>query len=307
MVHDLSLADIRARAVPPDARPALAQAPLDGTADLTGRATGTTDAPVFSGTVTATHGRLGPIAFARAQGDVIVTRGGLSSPNLVLQNGPARYRLSGGLTFDPPSAVDIRLEAEDVDAQWLSAALTAAPEMTGTLSGDLTLNGPLTAATVAGQVALDRGRVSRQRIDHAEAHLTPEAGRIRIAEAEARVNGSRLHAAGTLDPGGPIDLRVWAENLRPVDITAALGLSFPAEGGLALSRGGPCASARSSWSKGPPATGCPGRSGPALIQPPASRSISTTGRSPRSWPRWAFRCPRRSAAPSMGGSSSPGR
>src|SRR5207237_8055058 len=65
--------------------------------------------------------------------------------------------------------------------------------------------------------------------------LTPEAGRIRIAEAEARVNGSRLHAAGTVDPGGPIDMRVWAENLRPVDITAALGLSFPAEGGLALS------------------------------------------------------------------------
>ena len=235
LVHDLSLADIRARAVPPDARPALAQAPLDGSADLTGRATGTTDAPVFSGTVTATHGRLGPIAFARAQGDVTVTPGGLSSHNLVLQNGLARYRLSGGLTFDPPSAVDIRLEAEDVDAQWLSAALAAAPEMTGTLSGDLTLNGPLTAATVAGQVALDRGRVSRQRIDHAEAHLTPEAGLIRIADAEARVNGSRLYAAGTVDPGGPLDMRVWAENLRPADITAALGLSFPAEGGLALS------------------------------------------------------------------------
>jgi len=235
LVHDLSLADVRARAAPPAAGPAPAQAALDGTADLTGRATGTTDAPVFSGTVTATHGRLGPIAFARAQGDVVVTPGGLSSQDLVLQNGPARYRLSGGLTFDPPSAANLRLEADNVDAQWLSVALASAPDMTGTLSGDLTVNGPLGAPTVAGRVALDRGRVGGQRIDHAEAQLAPEAGRIRIAEAEARVNGSRLQAAGTIDPEGPIDLRVWAENLRPADVTAALGLNVAAEGGLTLS------------------------------------------------------------------------
>jgi len=235
LVHDLSLADLRARAIPPDAPSALAQVPLDGTADLTGRARGTADAPVFSGTVIATHGRIGPVAFARAQGDVVVTPGGLSTQHLVLQNGPAQYRLSGGLTFDPPSAANIHLEAENIDAQWWSAALASAPNMTGTLSADLTVNGPLSAPSVAGQVALDHGSVSGQRIDHADAHLTPEAGRIRIADAEARVNGSRLQAAGTIDLGGPVDIRVWGENLRPADITAALGLSFPAEGGLTLS------------------------------------------------------------------------
>lgn len=229
--HDVSLLELGAWA----GRQGRGTVSLDGQADLVGRATGTTAAPVLSGKVTASHGRVGPVAFAEARGSITISPTGMTVPHLEALNGLTRYRVSGGLTFRPPAASALRIEAEDVDARWLTAALPLAPEMTGTMGATLVIDGSLARPSITGHVVLDHGSVQGQRIDHAEAQLVPDSGRIHIGRAEARVNGSRLTAAGTIDPAGPVDLRLSAENIHFSDITAALGLSLPAEGTFALS------------------------------------------------------------------------
>jgi translocation and assembly module TamB len=227
LAQDLSLADIGARA-------GMRGMPLDGRATLEGRATGTTASPVFSGTVTASHGRLGPLVFAHAQGPLRLSPSGLVTEDLELLNGMARYRVSGALTFQPLAAVNLHLDAADIDAQMFTNATSLGWDATGTLTANLTVNGPVAHPSIEGQVSLEHGSVSGQRVDHAEARLVPDGGRIHIAEAEVRLNGSRLFASGTIDPSGPVDLRIWAEDLRIADMDAALGLGLPVRGTLAL-------------------------------------------------------------------------
>ncbi|TMI77004.1 MAG: hypothetical protein E6H04_14620, partial [Bacillati bacterium ANGP1] len=97
------------------------------------------------------------------------------------------------------------------------------------------IDGPLPRASVAGRVLLQRGSVGGQRVDHAEIHLVPESGRVRIADAEAWVGGSRVFAAGTIDPAGALDLRWGAEDVQLAALSRALGVEVPARGTLALS------------------------------------------------------------------------
>jgi translocation and assembly module TamB len=208
---------------------------LDGRIDLVGRATGTTEAPQVSGRVSASHGRVGPIAFTRAEGTLTISPKGLTTSGLTLVNGTALYRMSGALGFRPLSAAGLRVEVENAEAQWLTGALSLAPDLSGTINGSLTIDGPLSAPSIAGRVELDRGTVQGRRIDHAEVRFAPDPGRIRIAVAEARVNGSRLVASGTIDPAGPLNLSLSATNMRLADIDAALGLGLPVDGTFALS------------------------------------------------------------------------
>jgi len=228
VAHDLSFADLGPRGGP-------GHAPLGGHADLVGHATGTVAAPVFSGTVTATHGRVGPIAFAQAQGSLTAAGAGVTALHLDLLNGGARYRVSGGLAFDPIGATNLQIEAEDVDARWVTDALASAPDLTGTLSGTLTIDGPLPRATVAGRVVLQHGTAGGQRIDHAEIHLAPESGRLRISDAEAQINGARVFASGTIDASGALDLVGGAQEVQLADLAATLGVPVAAQGTLALS------------------------------------------------------------------------
>ncbi len=228
VAHDLAFADIGARA-------GLRGAPLDGRADLLGHATGNITAPVFSGTVAATHGRVGPVAFAQAQGSFTASPTALTSLRLDLLNGSARYRVSGGITFDPLGASNLMFEAEDVNAEWLTAALDWAPDLTGQVSGTLVVDGPLPRASVTGRVVLQHGSVGGQRVDHAEVHLASESGRLRIADAEARIGGARVFTTGTIDPAGALDLRWGAQDVQLMDLGAALGVDVPAQGTLALS------------------------------------------------------------------------
>lgn len=229
--HNFSLATIAMQAG------VTGQAPLalDGRVDVIGRATGTAEAPQISGRIAASHGRVGPVAFTQAEGTLTISPKGLITPGLTLVNGTAAYRMSGALGFHPLSAAGLRVEVEEAQAQWLTGAISLAPDLSGTINGSLTIDGPWSAPSIAGQVQLNHGAVRGQRIDHAEVHFAPDPGRIRIASAEARVNGSRLTASGTIDPAGPLNLVLSATHMRLADIDAALGLDFPVDGTFALS------------------------------------------------------------------------
>jgi translocation and assembly module TamB len=149
-------------------------------------------------------------------------------------NGPARYQISGGVTFSPLEADHLHLAAQDVQAQWLTNAIASAPDATGTLSGSVTVDGPLAHPQVTGRLAFDKGTVHGQRIDHAEAYFAPNRGGIHLSRGEVQVSKSRLFAEGTIDPAGPLDLRVWADEIAVADVKAALDLDLPVDGTFAL-------------------------------------------------------------------------
>jgi translocation and assembly module TamB len=227
LAHNISLADVGARA-------SLRKIPLDGHADFVGKTTGTMQAPVVSGAMTISHGRLGPVTFAHAHGNVTIGRAGIQTTGMGLVNGPARYQISGGVTFSPLEADHLHLAAQDVEAQWLTNAIASAPDATGTLSGSVTVDGPLAYPQVTGRLAFDKGTVHGQRIDHAEAYFAPNRGGIHLSRGEVQVSKSRLFAEGTIDPAGPLDLRVWTDEIAMADVKAALGLDLPVDGTLAL-------------------------------------------------------------------------
>jgi translocation and assembly module TamB len=228
LAHNVPLAGVGSRA-------GLRSVPLDGHADFTGRATGTMAAPVVSGGLTVSHGRLGPVTFAQAHGNLAIGRAGIQTAGVVLVNGAAQYRVSGGVTFSPFAADHLHLDAAGAEAQWLTNAIASAPNATGALSGSVTVDGTLARPGITGEIALDHGTIYGQRIDHAEAHFVPNHGGVHLSRAELRVDGSRLFAEGTIDPAGPLDLRLWADQIYMRDLKAALGLDVPVEGALGLS------------------------------------------------------------------------
>jgi translocation and assembly module TamB len=231
LAHGLSLSDVAAQTGAAGGGPL---AVIEGQADLAGRARGSLAAPVLSGEATVAHGRLGPAAFAHAHGPVTVSGRSIETSGLLLQNGLTFYRVAGALSFRPLAADGLHVAVDNLPADWVSAALPGAPDMTGTLGGALAIDGPLAHPGIGGRVTLDHGTVARQRIDHAQADLAPDPGRIRITDGEARVNGSRLVARGTVSLTGPVDLALSAQHVRMSDLNTAFGLRLPVDGTLNL-------------------------------------------------------------------------
>lgn len=208
--------------------------PLTGYVTLDGRLTGTTAEPVISGDVTAWDGRLGPVPFAFAAGDLTVSPAGLSSHGLDLLDGPTRYRIHGGVRLHPLSAENLVVNADEVRLGPGVHDAIPSSDITGILSGHATLNGPLTRPVVVGEVSLVRGSVRGQHLDRAEARIAGEGTRFHLLTFDARVNGSHLRAAGTIDTRGPVDVHMWGEAIRLADLDAVFSSADAAQGTVSL-------------------------------------------------------------------------
>jgi len=208
---------------------------LSGRADLDGHLSGTAASPIVSGSVTAWDGRVGPVSFAFARGDLSVSPQGIASRRLALASGAASYQLSGGLRFHPLAAVNLRVDAEGVEAASLLNTAAGTPGVTGTLSAHLSLDGSLAHPRGTGRVTLAHGSVAGQRVDRVEAQFAADGQRVRITSLDAQRDESRLHAAGTVDPRGPLDLSISVDRVRIAEFSSALGLAFAPRGTLALS------------------------------------------------------------------------
>ncbi len=208
--------------------------PLAGLANLEGRLAGTASAPVISGDVAAWDGRLGPVPFAFAAGDLTIEPGGLSSHHFDLLDGAARYQITGGVRFHPPAAADLRVSAEEVRVGPDAGVTIATPDVTGILSGHATLNGPLALPALSGDVSLVRGSVRGQRLDRVEARFTGEGTRVHLLSFDAGINASHLHAAGTVDTRGPVDVHVWGDGIRLADLDTLFGAGGAPEGTVSL-------------------------------------------------------------------------
>ncbi len=226
--RDIPLAELGARA-------GLGGSLLGGYADLDGRLTGTAAAPVVSGAVAAWEGTVGPVPFAFARGDLTLGASGIAARSLDLVDGATSYHLSGGLRFRPLAAEDLRIDAENVSASQLLRRSAAAKGISGTLSGHVTLSGSPAHPAGSGEITLLHGRVAGQPVDRATARVAGDGRIVRILSADAQRNGSRVHAEGTVDLRGPLDLRVSAERIQIQDLTSAVKVAAAPRGTLALS------------------------------------------------------------------------
>lgn len=208
---------------------------LAGTADFDGRLSGTGAAPVVSGAVTAWGGHVGPVPFVLAQGDLTASSQGIAFPRLSLVDGATSYQLSGGLRFNPLAAADLHVDAEGVQAASLLGAEGAPPDLTGTLAAHLSLDGPLAHPSGAGHVTLVRGSIGGQRVDRVDVAFTGDGRQVHVIDLDAVRDESRLHASGTVDLSGPLDLNVSADHVRVADLASTLGLALDPRGTLAFS------------------------------------------------------------------------
>jgi translocation and assembly module TamB len=205
-----------------------------GSADFDGRLRGTSAAPGLSGTVTAWDGQIGPVPFAFVKGDVRVTPKEIASRSLSLVDGAATYQMSGGLRFNPLSAVNLRLDAEHVPAASVLHGTGNPSAVTGTLAAHVAVDGPLAHPRGTGRVTLEGGTVAGQRVDHVEANLAGDGRRIQIRSLDAQRNASRLHITGAIDLQGSLDLSVSANQIRLSELSAAIGLDPAPQGVLEL-------------------------------------------------------------------------
>ncbi len=208
---------------------------LGGTADFDGRLAGTEAAPVVSGAVTAWDGRVGPVSFALARGDLTVSPEGIASQHLSLVDGATTYEVSGGLRFRPLAAVNLHVDAAGVQAASLVRGAGGPPALTGTLTAHLSLDGPLAHPSGAGQITLVGGTVGGQRVDRIDAGFAGNGRLVRLISLDAVQDESRLHASGTVDLAGPLDVSISADHIRVADLSSTLGLALSPRGTLALS------------------------------------------------------------------------
>ncbi|HLN13322.1 MAG TPA: translocation/assembly module TamB domain-containing protein, partial [bacterium] len=187
-------------------------------ADLEGRLTGTVNAPVVSGAVTAWDGRLGLVPFDLATGDVDAGPQRIGSSGLALVRGGASYDVSGEVGLHPLFAEGVSVQARGVPAGPLAHALVPAIDVSGTLAGRIAVAGPLAHPAVSGTVAFAQGTVSGQRIDAASIEFAGTGGQVRIESFSAAVNDSRLDASGLVDFGGAVDLAFTADRIHLSDI-----------------------------------------------------------------------------------------
>lgn len=210
--HDLPLGTVAART-------GLAPSELSGTGRFDGHIGGSMASPALSGDVAAWGGRFGPLPYTFATGALNVTSGLVSTTHADLYNGGAYYRVSGALALRPLIARDVAIDAEGVPAQSFLRDTVGIDTVTGTLSGRVRVNGPVDRPSVAGYVALTRGSVLGQIVDQADADLAGGGGVIQVTRLDARANGSYVHASGTVDPRGPLDLNFQADRIRLADVS----------------------------------------------------------------------------------------
>ncbi|HKX19607.1 MAG TPA: translocation/assembly module TamB domain-containing protein [bacterium] len=226
--HDLPLTEIASRT-------GLGPSELTGVGRFNGRVGGTPSAPAVSGKVAAWDGRLGPMPYTFAGGSLNVTGALLLTPHADLYQDGTYYAVRGALALRPLEARGVTIDTQGVPAQSLLHDVAGIDTVSGTLSGHVVVNGPVDRPSVAGHVVLVNGSVLGQRVDQADADLAGGArGVIQVARLDARAKNSHVHASGTVDPHGPIDLNFQADRIRLADVSLLQRFGVVPYGGVTV-------------------------------------------------------------------------
>lgn len=189
---------------------------LRGEVDADGLVTGTLRQPVFNGAVAVGRGSVGPLAFDGAEGTATVTRRGLATPGLIVRDGVGSYFVSGSARWTGPGFLDLAIDARDIPAGGLARAADIPLDVTGGVSGRVTVGGTPGRPSVGGRLTLREARIEGQRVDEVTGAFRWKGGRLHVDQLQARVGDSAVTAQGTIDRHGPLSLGFAA---RGFDLT----------------------------------------------------------------------------------------
>ncbi len=193
---------------------------LAGTADLVGRVTGPSDAPVVVGALDARDGRLGPFPFDRARGPVQIGTGGLQTRGLLLRDGQGTYEAKGDIRWADPERLNLTVSARHIPAQRLLDIGKIPVDVTGTVEGTLQFAGTLNAPRAGGTITIADALVRGQPVDRVAAAFRWEQATLLLDDALLEINASRVTMHGSIDQRGRLALSFAAKDLDVADITA---------------------------------------------------------------------------------------
>lgn len=180
---------------------------LSGTADLTGRVTGTLRVPAIAATATSGDLMLNGQVFDQARGQVSYNRGRLTLAPLLLRQRSGSFELNGTVVLRDEPMVDLRITAAQGElATLVGLARVRSPfPLRGTLDGEVTAAGSIRNPRASLDLRLTDGRLGDEPIQEAvvRADLADQA----VELDTLRVTPSR----GELVGAGRINLRGRSE------------------------------------------------------------------------------------------------
>lgn len=207
---------------------------LLGTMDAVGRLGGTLTAPVLAADVRVQRGRVGPLPFDEARGDLHLSLQGLQTSQMLLRDGVGRYGASGEVRWDS-ATVDLAVQAEGIPAPRLLQIANVPLALSGTVRGVVRLFGSLHDPQAAGAIELHQGDVQGQRIDQAQAVFRWTGSELVVDRAGVDVNASRIELAGRVARNGRVGLTFAGRGIELRDVAALKTDALQVAGAVDLS------------------------------------------------------------------------
>lgn len=208
--------------------------PIAGRASSVFKLEGTLAEPTLAGTLTATDGRVGTVAFDDVLAEFLLTRRALHLVRLSVRDGEDLYRIEGDASWGPFGGLSLTLSTEGADAQRLARIAGLSTPVAGVLSGAVRLGGTIPVPKAEGTFSWRDGSILGQSFDRVDAELAWRDGVIDLRRAAVRRNESSAVARGQVYADGRLSLDFEASRLRLEDLGLLRNPAFALRGDLEL-------------------------------------------------------------------------
>ncbi|MBI2844809.1 MAG: translocation/assembly module TamB domain-containing protein [Armatimonadetes bacterium] len=175
-----------------------------GTANLQGRISGSFSNPVLVANAEIFEGSFRTFQFDYARGQLVASRDLVTLEDAIVRVLPAeivvRGRITGPTTRAPRFELDV--EVAQAPAATILSILRTQADVTGTISGRLSIRGSAPNLVAEGTLTLTDGSVSGYPVTSAQAQVTYSEGTLRLADLTARSDEATFTATGSIDRSG---------------------------------------------------------------------------------------------------------
>lgn len=170
--------------------------PASGTAYFSGSIAGSMRQPRLSGQLQVYAGQVGPVTTDYAAGQLVLSPDRVETNNLVLRIYPGQVTLRGaaGGWREGHTRLDLHARGSDLSVGRLLAMANLKTHASGTLSGDLALQGALPTPAASGTVQIADLLVEGASLGTAVAHLAANGKQLQVRQAS--IEGQALAATG---------------------------------------------------------------------------------------------------------------
>lgn len=186
--------------------------PLSGSADLLAELGGTVENPELWGEVTLFSPTFRAQPFDRGTGRFRLTRRLFTLEQLSVEQGSGYLQASGTVGLEADHQLDLTLRAAGLPAGTILALAGVEADLSGTADGAFTVRGPARAAEIAGQAALNEGKLAGYPFRQASADFRFDGGTLTLDRLDAEADGVRLSGRGRV-AGERLALQLTADHL----------------------------------------------------------------------------------------------